>query len=107
PHNTTHPPPSPLSLHDALPIYSDHPQESVLEPSAALQVGPPVAGVHVADADENCRTNKGSPLLPEASLMVRDFDGAVDPLQRHVAALWDLRSHSFHSCHLASVYYQS
>src|SRR2546430_11584683 len=63
-------------------------------PSAALQVGPPVARVHVTDADENCRTNKGSPLLPEASLMVRGFDGAVDPLQRQVAALWDLRSRS-------------
>src|SRR6266550_9448196 len=35
------------------------------------------------------------------------FRRSCGPLQRQVAALWDFHSHSFHSCHLASVYYQS
>ena len=46
----------------------DHPQQPVLELSAALQVGSPVAGVHVADADQNRRPDEGPPLLPEAGL---------------------------------------
>ena len=62
----------------------DHPQEPVLELSAALQVRPPVAGVHVADADQNRRPDEGPPLLPEARLMVRHSDRTVHPLQRHV-----------------------
>ena len=64
---------------------ADHPQEPVLELRAALQVGSPVAGVHVADADQNGRPDEGPPLLPEAGLMVRHLDGAVHAFQRHVA----------------------
>ena len=63
----------------------DHPQQPVLELRAALQVGAPVAGIHVADADQNCRADEGPPLLPEASLMVRHRDRAVHAFQRHVA----------------------
>ena len=62
---------------------ADHPQQPVLELRAALQVGAPVAGVHVADADQNRRPDERPPLLPEAGLMVRHLDGAVHPLQRH------------------------
>ena len=65
---------------------ADHPQQAVLELRAALQVGAPVAGVHVADADQDRRPDEGPPLLPEAGLMVRHRDGAVHPLQRHVVA---------------------
>src|SRR5579871_1524823 len=53
---------------------ADHPQKSVLEVSAALQVRPPVTGVHVADADENRRPDESSPLLPKAGQMVRHLD---------------------------------
>ena len=48
----------------------------------ALQVGSPVAGVHVADADQNCRPDKRPPLLPETGLVMRHGDGAVHALQR-------------------------
>src|SRR5258708_6070094 len=32
---------------------ADHPQQVVLELRAALQVGAPVAGIHITDADKN------------------------------------------------------
>src|SRR5208337_3886663 len=70
---------------------SDHPQEPVLVLSATLQVGPPVAGVHVADTDQNRGANKSPPLFPEASLMMRHSDGTVHPFQRHVAAALSTR----------------
>src|SRR5207249_8338409 len=41
--------------------HSDHPQKSILEPSTALQVRPPVARVHVADTDENRWPDESSP----------------------------------------------
>ena len=62
----------------------DHPQKPVLELRAALQVRSPVAGVHVADADQNRRPDESPPLLPEAGLMVRHLDRTVHSLQRHV-----------------------
>ena len=51
--------------------------KSVFELRAGLQIGAPVAGVHVADADEDRRADEGAPLLPEAGLVVGHFDGAV------------------------------
>ena len=66
---------------------ADHPQQPVLELSATLQVRPPVAGVHVANADQNRRPDESPPLLPESGLMVRHLDGAMHPLQRDVAAV--------------------
>ena len=70
---------------------SDHPQEPVLVLSAALQVGPPVAGVHVADADQNRGADESPPLLPKAGLMMRHIDGTVHAFQRHVAAALSAR----------------
>ncbi len=68
---------------------ADDPQERVFELSPALQVGAPVAGIHVADADEDCGADEGAPLLPESGLMVGDGDGAVDALERDVADGFD------------------
>ena len=48
-----------------------HPKKSVLELRSALQVSAPVAGVHVADADEDGGPDEGPPLLPEAGLVMR------------------------------------
>ena len=67
---------------------ADHPQQSVLELGAGLQVGAPVAGIHVADADQHRRPDERAPLLPEAGLMGRHRDGAVHALQRERAGLW-------------------
>jgi hypothetical protein len=64
---------------------SDDPQEPILELSAALQVGAPVAWVHVTDADENCRPGKRPQLLPKAGLMVRHFHGAMHLFKRYLA----------------------
>ena len=49
---------------------ADDPEQAVFELRAGLQIGAPVAGVHVADADENGRADEGAPLLPETGLMV-------------------------------------
>ena len=65
---------------------SDDPQQPVLELGAALQVGAPVAGVHVADADQNGRPGKRPQLPPEAGLMVGHFHGAMHLFQGDVAA---------------------
>ncbi len=51
----------------------DHPQKPVLELRAALKVRAPVAGVHVADADQNRWPDKSTPLLPESRLVMRDL----------------------------------
>jgi len=56
---------------------ADDPEETVFELSAALQIGAPVAGIHVADADEEGGAEKGAPLTPEASLGTRSGDAAV------------------------------
>ena len=72
---------------------ADHPEQPVFELGAACQVGAPVAGVHVADADENGRPDKRPPLLPKAGLMMRHLHGAVHALQGYVAGLWNFRSH--------------
>src|SRR5215469_648090 len=58
------------------------PEETVFELRTALQVGAPVAGIHVADADQYGGADKGFPLLPETGLIVGNLDGAVDVLQR-------------------------
>ena len=68
----------------------DHPQQAVLELRAALQVGAPVAGVHVADADQDRRPDERPPLLPEAGLVVRHLDRAVHAFQRHGCAVRQL-----------------
>src|ERR1700733_3292691 len=65
---------------------ADDPQQTVLELSAALEIGAPVAGIHVADADEDGGADEGAPLLPKAGLMMRNFDGTVYVLERQVAA---------------------
>src|SRR6266446_6677945 len=62
------------------------PQQRVFEPCAALQICSPVAGVHVADADQNRRSYERPPLLPESRLVVRHLNGTVDAFQRYVAA---------------------
>src|SRR5258708_666349 len=64
---------------------SHDPQEPILELSAALEVSAPVAGVHVAYADENRGADKGAPLLPESGLMVGDVDGTVYALEGSMA----------------------
>ena len=68
---------------------ADYPKQSILELRAALQVGAPVAGVHVADADENGRTYESPPLAPESGIVMRNGDGVVDALQRDVRAQWN------------------
>ena len=65
---------------------ADDPQQAVLELRAALQVGAPVARVHVADADQDRRADERAPLLPEAGLVVRHRDGAVHTLKRRSVA---------------------
>ena len=64
---------------------ADDPQQPVLELGAALQVGAPVAGVHVADAHQHGRPDERPHLPPEAGLMVGQWHGAVHPFQRHLA----------------------
>jgi hypothetical protein len=49
---------------------------------AAGEIGAPVAGIHVTDADENCRTNECTPLLPKSRLMVRHVNRAVQAFER-------------------------
>ena len=61
---------------------ADHPQQSILELRSALQIRSPVAGIHVADADENCRTDESPPLAPEPGVMVRDGNGAMNAFER-------------------------
>ena len=64
---------------------ADDPEQSVFELGAALQVGAPIAGVHVADADQDGRADKGAPLLPESGLMMWDRDATVHALERDLA----------------------
>src|ERR1017187_5704729 len=49
---------------------ADDPEEPVFELCASRQIGAPVARVHVADADENGRSDERPPLLPESGLIV-------------------------------------
>ena len=49
----------------------DDPEQAVLELRAALQIGAPVARVHVADADEQRRPGERPPVPPEAGLGAR------------------------------------
>ena len=50
----------------------DDPEQVVFELSAALEVGAPVAGVHVADADQQGGADVGAPLFPEGGAVVGD-----------------------------------
>jgi hypothetical protein len=50
-----------------------------------LEVGAPVAGVHVADADQDGGTNESPPLLPETGLVMGHGDGTVYAFERGVA----------------------
>ena len=70
---------------------ADDPEQSVFELSARLEVGAPVAGIHVADADENRGADEGAPLLPEAGFVVRDLDGAVDVFEGDAGDAWGRR----------------
>ena len=65
---------------------ADDPEQAVLELRSGLQVGAPVAGVHVADADQDGRADERAPLLPESGLVVGNGDGAVHALERGVMA---------------------
>ena len=65
-----------------------------------LQIGAPVAGIHVADADQNGRADERPPVLPEASLVVGHLDGAVHTLERGV--MTDFRSSAAGSAGLSS-----
>ncbi len=65
---------------------ADDPEQSVFELRAGLQVGAPVAGVHVADADQDCGADEGAPLFPESGFVVRDGDRAVDTIEGDVAS---------------------
>ncbi len=51
--------------------HDQHPQQAVAEARAAFQVGGPVAGVHIADADQIGRAGEGEHAPPE-----RDLGGA-------------------------------
>ncbi len=62
--------------------HADDPQQPVPELRPALQIGAPVAGIHVADADEDGRPGKGPPLPPETGPMLRHADGTMYILQR-------------------------
>ena len=67
----------------------DDPEQAVLELCAGLQIGAPVAGVHVADADENGRAHEGPPLLPESRLVMRNGHRAVHAFEGNMAADFD------------------
>ena len=59
-----------------------HPQQAVLELRAALQVGAPVAGVHVADADQQRRAAERPVLAQEAGLGSGRRHRPVQPVER-------------------------
>ena len=65
---------------------SDDPEQVVLELRSGLQVGAPVAGVHVADADQDGRADEGAPLLPESGVGVGNGDGVMDTFERGMMA---------------------
>ncbi len=65
---------------------ADDPEEVVLELRSGLQVGAPVAGIHVADTDEDGWADEGAPLLPESGVGVGNGDGVVDALERGMMA---------------------
>src|SRR6266851_2204079 len=66
---------------------ADYPEESIFELRAARQIGAPVARVHVADADENGRSDEHPPLLPEAGLMMRHVHAAMHSFERYGAGV--------------------
>ena len=72
---------------------ADHPQQSVLELRSGLQIGAPVAGIHVSDADQHCRPDEGAPLLPEAGFVRRHRDGAVHAFEGERAGLGSVVGH--------------
>ena len=63
----------------------DHPQQPVLELRPSLQIRAPIAGIHVADADQNRRPDKRPPLTPEPGLVRWHVYGAVHAFQRQMA----------------------
>ena len=56
--------------------HHQHPEQAVAEARAAFQVGGPIAGVHVADADQVGRSGEGEHAPPEGEL--RSADAGVD-----------------------------
>ena len=70
---------------------ANHPEEPVFELRSGREVRAPVARVHVADADQNGRPDKSSPLVPEARLRRGHLDAAVHPLERKAGAGRDFR----------------
>ena len=59
----------------------DDPQQAVFELGPGGEVGAPVAGVHVAHADQDRRPDECAPFPPEAGGVRRHRDGAVDAFQ--------------------------
>ena len=60
----------------------DDPKEIELVFRAGFEVGPPVAGVHITDADQERWARERAQLSPESPLGRWDRDRAVEPLQR-------------------------
>ncbi len=65
----------------------DDPEESEFELGAALEVGAPVAGVHVADGDEDGGSDEGAPLAPEAGGVMGDVDGGMHAFEGGVSGV--------------------
>ena len=63
------------------------PEQSVLELRSGLQIGAPVAGIHVADAHQDGGADEGSPLLPETGVLIGNRNCAVQAFERHVGAI--------------------
>ena len=59
-----------------------HPEKSVAVLGAGLEVGRPVAGVHVADADEEGRAGEGPTLAPKTGGRRRHRNGVMQAFQR-------------------------
>ena len=64
---------------------TDHPEKTEFELRAPLQIGAPIARVHVTHADEQGRPDKSPPVLPETGLARRHRHRPVHPLQRQMA----------------------
>ena len=63
----------------------DDPEQIVFELRAALQIGAPVAGIHVADTDQQRRADIRAPLLPEPRLIMT----APPPCRASLPATWN------------------
>ncbi len=64
---------------------ADDPQQAVLVFRSAGQIGAPVARIHVADADQDGRTDKGAPLPPKTGVVLRNVHRIVHSFERKMA----------------------